>query len=55
MKNLVIFLAIFGCVISHKFFAETNFICRTCKESMKLIKNGEYERLEMLLKKIPAT
>jgi hypothetical protein len=53
MKNLVILLAVLGCVASHKFFAETNFICTTCKESMKLIKNGEVDRLAGLLKRLP--
>ena len=45
MKTAIILLAILGTCFSHSFFAESNFICRLCEESIKLIKNKEFEQL----------
>ena len=52
-KLLFITIALISVINSHKFFAENNFICTLCKESMKLIKIGELEKLENVLNKFP--
>ena len=50
MKILLVVFAVIGLTVSHQFFAENNFICKLCEESMKLIKQEKFATAELLLK-----
>jgi len=54
MKLLILVLAILGTSFAHEFFAEENFICRLCTESMKLISQEKFTTLKKLLEPYPA-
>jgi hypothetical protein len=54
MKLAFFLLALCGLSLAgHPFFAEQNLICKLCQESLKIVKEGEFSKLENMVFHFP--